>query len=200
MLQDNETTYAAWPHHFELRLRLVLMPAKLTMELRCTNTDPAPFTFTGALHTYFRVPDVRRIAIVGKGLEGSCFVAHEDMGDGQPAGTVRRMSTDEIVFGGYLDRNYYDAPAALRIVAERPCPTEPAEALVLIEKSGGFRDCVVWNPWKERADAMADMGTDEWLNFVCVEAAAVKPPVALAPGESWTASQTVSGSPSPARL
>lgn len=189
VLRDTSDTYAVWPHHFELKLRLELHPAKLVMELCCTNTDAAPFEFTGALHTYFRVPDIRRISISGKELEKCKFVAYEDMGDGIPPGTVRKQGKDEIVFNGYLDRNYFDAPESMKVVDE-----DSASVVVEVVKSCGFGDCVVWNPWKEKADAMNDMGLDEWLRFVCIEAAAVGNPVKLDPGKSWVASQTVSGS------
>jgi len=38
---------------------------------------------------------------------------------------------------------------------------------------------------------MGDFGDEEYHNMVCVEAAATKPPVSLAPGASWTATQTL---------
>ena len=196
-LKDTNDTYSVWPHHFELKLSLELHPAKLVMELSCSNTDTAPFEFTSALHTYFSVPDVRHVTIRGKDLERCEFVAYEDVGDGIPPGTVRKQGKDEIVFAGYLDRSYFDGPALMRIVDEEEeeegGPSSKVVVVVEAVKSSGFRDCVVWNPWKEKADAMSDMGVDEWMRFVCVEAAVVRVPVRLDPGMSWAASQTVSG-------
>lgn len=193
-LVDNEETYSVWPHHFELKLKLTLYSTKLVIELCCTNTDCTQFEFTSALHTYFKIPDIHRVSIVGKGLEGCSFVAYEDLGDDLPLGTIRTQTKDEIVFNGYLDRNYYDAPEKLKVITERDTQGgKNVDTVVIVEKSDGFKDCVVWNPWKERADKMADMGLDEWVNFVCIEAAAVRYPINLEPGQSWRASQTVSG-------
>jgi glucose-6-phosphate 1-epimerase len=42
-----------------------------------------------------------------------------------------------------------------------------------------------------QAARMGDFGDEEYHNMVCVEAAATKPPVSLAPGASWTATQTL---------
>ena len=40
-----------------------------------------------------------------------------------------------------------------------------------MEKTSGFADFVVWNPWAAGAAKMADMDDEEWKTFVCVEAA-----------------------------
>ena len=46
---------------------------------------------------------------------------------------------------------------------------------------------VVWNPWKEDAAKLADLGDDEWEQFACVEASNIlASPVTLAPGEQHT--------------
>ena len=37
------------------------------------------------------------------------------------------------------------------------------------EKSNS-RTTVVWNPWREGAKALADLGDDEWRVMACVEA------------------------------
>jgi hypothetical protein len=44
---------------------------------------------------------------------------------------------------------------------------------------------VLWNPWDEKAKAMADMDDDGWQHFVCVEAGAVSTPVALEPDQTF---------------
>jgi glucose-6-phosphate 1-epimerase len=37
-----------------------------------------------------------------------------------------------------------------------------------VEKSGSATT-VVWNPWIEKAKAMADFGDDEWPTMLCIE-------------------------------
>jgi len=49
---------------------------------------------------------------------------------------------------------------------------------------------VVWNPWQEKAAAMADLGDDDYVTMVCVEAGAVATPHTLAPSHSFQARQT----------
>ena len=39
-----------------------------------------------------------------------------------------------------------------------------------VEKSGSATT-VIWNPWAERAAALADLAPDEWPSFACLETA-----------------------------
>ena len=50
---------------------------------------------------------------------------------------------------------------------------------------------VVWNPWKEKAESMADMGEGTYPYMVCVEAGHVASPAQLEAGNSFHASQTL---------
>jgi D-hexose-6-phosphate mutarotase len=50
----------------------------------------------------------------------------------------------------------------------------------------------VWNPWIDKARAMADFGDDEWNEMVCVETAnAMADAVTIAPGEAHAMSATI---------
>ncbi len=60
-----ETRASAWPHKFEATYEVELGSETLTTCLRVKNTGDQPFEFTCALHTYFRVSDVSKIAIQG---------------------------------------------------------------------------------------------------------------------------------------
>jgi glucose-6-phosphate 1-epimerase len=43
---------------------------------------------------------------------------------------------------------------------------------------------VVWNPWREGAAGLRDLGDGEWTQFLCVEASNIlSDAVTLAPGE-----------------
>ena len=69
---------------------------------------------------------------------------------------------------------------------------DPVMGRRLVVTSTGAGNTVVWNPWREKAAAMADLGDDEWTGMVCVEAANVlEDRIVLRPGESHTLSQTV---------
>jgi glucose-6-phosphate 1-epimerase len=46
------------------------------------------------------------------------------------------------------------------------------------------RTTVVWNPWRDGAKALADLGDYEWRGFTCVEASNIMAyAVELGPGE-----------------
>ena len=57
----------------------------------------------------------------------------------------------------------------------------------------GLRDVVVWNPWTDKAAAMADFAPkDGWRHMLCVEAGAVRSWTRLEPGETFEGGQTIS--------
>lgn len=56
----------------------------------------------------------------------------------------------------------------------------------------GLNDVVVWNPWIEKAQGMADFGPDEaYKNMICVEAGSVAGWQILEAGDSWVGGQTI---------
>jgi glucose-6-phosphate 1-epimerase len=60
---------------------------------------------------------------------------------------------------------------------------------VVVEK-GGSRSTVVWNPWIEKSQRLADLPDDAYPFFVCVEAVNSAPGIVhLGPGEEHTLSQ-----------
>jgi glucose-6-phosphate 1-epimerase len=77
---------------------------------------------------------------------------------------------------------YYGAPDVLEL-------REPHRTLRLEKR--GFPDAVVWNPGAEGTRSRADFVDGDERQMVCVEAAVVRPSVALAPGETWTGVQTM---------
>ena len=55
--------------------------------------------------------------------------------------------------------------------------------------------CVARNPGRERTAQMADMAPEGYRHMLCVEAAAIEPPVSLPPGATWSGSQAITISP-----
>jgi glucose-6-phosphate 1-epimerase len=55
----------AWPHAFELRLRVALQGQSLTLALEARNSGADAFAFSSALHSYFLVDDVHQVTIEG---------------------------------------------------------------------------------------------------------------------------------------
>ncbi|HEV2129870.1 MAG TPA: D-hexose-6-phosphate mutarotase, partial [Longimicrobiaceae bacterium] len=173
-LRDNEETRSQWPHPFLAEVS-VLLTDSLEVELAVTNTGNSPFSFTAALHTYFRVSNVRETTV--EGLRG---IRYRDKVQG---GVEVLDMEDAVRFRGETDRVYLDAPSTARI-------RDAANGRTIELRKEGFDDLVVWNPWIEWSRSKQDFGDEEYLRMVCGEAAQVGDPVRLDPGQSWRAVQT----------
>ena len=61
---------------------------------------------------------------------------------------------------------------------------DPVLGRRLVVEKEGSATTVVWNPWSEKASAMADLGADAWPSMLCVETANTgEDAVSLAPGQ-----------------
>ncbi|KAL1060484.1 hypothetical protein V6Z11_1Z094300 [Gossypium hirsutum] len=60
-LKDGPYSRAMWDFSFQARYKVVLNTKSLSTELKVTNTDNKPFTFSTALHSYFRASITRGI-------------------------------------------------------------------------------------------------------------------------------------------
>ena len=172
-LEDSPETRAIWPHPFVAEMAVRVGGGSLALEFSVTNTGPAPFSFTAALHTYLRVGDVRRASVAG--LQGTRYRDKVEGGD-----PVERAA--ELRIEGEVDRVYLDAPSVVEV---------REEGRKLEVRGSGFPDVVVWNPGPEGAAKLADMEPDGHLRMLCVEAAAAGSPVHLGPGERWSGGQTL---------
>ncbi len=152
-LDPDAASRAMWPGDWALRHR-VTVGATLTMELEIENRGHAPLHCEEALHTYFKVSDVKNIEVTG--LEGAEYLSKiEDQ-------ARKRQDREPIRFTRETDRAYINTASNCAIV-------DPGfHRRILIEKSGS-RSTVVWNPWIAKAHAMPDYGDEEWPFMVCVE-------------------------------
>ena len=173
-LVDDENTRALWPHAFRAEITVMLEVDRIDVEFCVENTGPAPFEFTGALHSYLRVTQVEDVAL--EGLHG------HDYRDAARDNRVVRETGTEIIVEGEVDRVYYDV--------RRPQLLN-AGNLSLGIQSQGFPDVVVWNPWVDLCAGLKDMPPDGWRHMLCVEAAAVRKPVIVPAGEEWYGRQTL---------
>ncbi len=171
-LEDADATRAIWPHAFQAELRVSVGGAVLETTLSVENTGKTEISFTAALHTYIRVPEIGGVRL--HGLQG---LHYRDTAQG---GKAAVESADSLPIEGEIDRIYCNAPARLDLI--------DALGRLRIE-SAGFADAVVWNPGAERAAALSDLDAEGYRNFLCVEAAAVGVPLRLAPGARWSGMQ-----------
>jgi glucose-6-phosphate 1-epimerase len=173
-LGDSAPTRAQWPHPFAAELEVVVCGRSLEIGLAVTNTGPASFEFTGALHTYLRVADVREVTV--RGLQGARY---RDKALGTD-GNVERAP--ELQIDREIDRVYAIAPNDLVV-------REPGRTTAI--RATGFPDTVVWNPGARRGAKLHDLEPGGYAHMLCVETAASRAPAAVAPGTRWQGSQTL---------
>lgn len=171
---DDIATRVHWKHGFEAELTVSLAGKEIDIELAITNTGDTPFEFTAALHTYLRCNELLKVQL--EGLQNRGF---EDFLNGGAAG---EQWGDVLTFVGAIDRIYHNVngPLTLRELGRR---TSIA--------MNGFDDVVVWNPGDDGVTALPDMPDEDWRRMLCVEAARIREPVRLLPGEDWAGMQSL---------
>ena len=158
-----------WPFCFEA-LYTVTFGAELTLALTVHNAGEETFSFEEALHTYLAVTDVTTATV--HGLDGTQYL------DKTAADADRVRQDGPVTFTAMADRVY--------LRGEPLTVADPGVRTITVTPTGSA-DTVVWNPWAEKAAQMADLGDEEWLTMVCVEAANVlDDAVTLAPGQRHT--------------
>lgn len=152
----------AWPHRFELQLRVTVHGDTLALALEVRNTGSGAFAFSSALHSYFLVDALGAVHI-----------------NGVQDGALR--------IDDKIDQIYRGIKGAITLA-------QPGGRLTLTQS--GFCDAVVWNPGAADTKALADMQDDEYLHFVCVEAALIEPHT-LPAGAAWRGEHQVKASSIP---
>lgn len=154
-LADDDHTRALWPCEFRLTLRMQL-GTDLQLSLRTENRGPEAFGITEALHSYLAVGDIRRTRI--EGLAETTYVDTVGLATG-------RIQSGAVEFSGEVDRIY---------ASHGPVTVQDASGRreVLVENTGSG-SVVVWNPWIEKATALADLPDEDFGSFVCIETANV---------------------------
>lgn len=158
-----------WPYKFSIEIE-VRLSSSLTAVLRVKNEDDKPLEFQCALHTYFEVSDIQKVAL--KGFSGLKFL------DNLKAKSLGQESRSVLTFNEEIDRVYLNAPNEL-IVEDAGLNRS-----VTIAKNN-LPDAVVWNPWQEKGASLADLESDGYKKFICVETGAIGTPVKLLPGETF---------------
>ena len=167
-LASTDLTRGHWPHDFEATYT-VTAGRTLVMSLDVVNRSGGEIRYEEALHTYLAVGDVRRTKL--DGLAGRTFVDKVDK-------AARKVQPDgAFTLAGETDRVYVNSPDTVTV-------NDEANARRLVVSKSGSDSTVVWNPWTDKAKAMADFGDDEWPQMLCIETAnAADNAVRLAPGQ-----------------
>jgi glucose-6-phosphate 1-epimerase len=151
---SDESTRKWWPYDFHLVQKITISNC-LLMELTVSNTGTGPFTFQEALHTYYHVGSVREVRLAG--LNGASYLDNAD-------GLAKKVQHGDNSFTQRTDNAYFDTSAEVRLT-----DSSLRRRLSIAKKNS--LSTVVWNPWAELAQGMADLGAEEWEEMLCVETA-----------------------------
>lgn len=167
---SDEASLRWWPHEFRLVHRITV-GSELRLELIVTNTGKDSLKFEEALHTYYRVGDVEKIAVAG--LDGARFLDNMDSNrEKQQSGDVHMRAA--------TDNAYLETQGTLEL-------NDPVLGRRIRIEKNNSDTTVVWNPWQDGAKKLADLGDDEWREMACVEGSNILgSAVTLAPGEEYT--------------
>jgi len=166
-IASNDATRLLWPVEFEVSLAVDLSPNALQLTLAFTNLSSHAVPFTGALHTYVAVDGIASARLLG--LQGQA--EWDSLTD------VHGTAESALEFDGEFDRVYAAAPRVLTL--------RHGKRSLAISQSASWADTVVWNPGAARCAQLADMPFDGYASMLCVEAAQVMQPIAVASGEVW---------------
>lgn len=154
-LDAARATHPAWPHPYHLRYRVAL-GSRLEVELEIRAGGEHSVAVEAALHTYCRVVDATRATVAG--LSEAAYI---DKVDGFAR---KRQGPEPIRVTGETDRVYLSTAAAC-------CLDDPAgHRRIVVEKRGSLTT-VIWNPWAAKAQALSDLGDEEWRQMLCIETA-----------------------------
>jgi len=144
--------------------------------LTATNTGAAPLRFEEALHTYFRVGNVRSARV--RGLDQVTYLDNTD-------GNRKKVQSGDVVLTATTDNAYIDTGGTATLI-------DPVLRRTLRTDKENSATTVVWNPWQQGAASLSDLGDDEWERMTCVEACNILgAAVPLAPGEQHTMRATI---------
>lgn len=173
-VRDTQATREFWPHAFELEAILTI-GARLRFEWVARNLGAESFDYTGALHPYFRISDIRAITIFG--LEHTDYLDKTDQ---------HRRKTQS----GPLQINQETDGIFLNTTNEITIQDPGLMRSIHIAKEGSHTT-VVWNP-DEKDSLLPDVGPGQHRYFVCAEAAnAAEDVVSVAPGGEARLAMTV---------
>ena len=173
-LDHNAAGDPQWPYRFALEMSVRLDSAGLALMLDVHNPSTEQWQFTAALHTYLRI-DPQAIARL-RGLQDSNYI--DQVRDGAQA----LQAEAGLLIENEIDRIYTPAPHRIDI--------DDGNRVIEVRQQG-FPDTVVWNPGREIGTALADLTSDDYRAFVCVEAAAAALPVVMAAGARWCGKQSL---------
>lgn len=177
----NKEIYNLWnegKNNFTLILSIELGDDHLKTNIEVENNGDEAFDFNWLFHTYLKVPDVTDCLVTNL-IDQKCY--------DQLLATEYMEKSPMVCFNEEFDRIYkkIDTDKIFQVV-------ELGKVLINVQREN-LPDSVVWNPWIEKSNGMADFEPKNgYLNMLCIEPGHVSDFVTLKNGEKWSGSQTIS--------
>lgn len=187
-------THEAWPFAYEAEYVIAIGAETMVNTLSIRNTGDEAFSFQCLIHTYFNIQDITTTTVTG--FQGA--LVYDKIGE-----TPDECSPDGnqlITIDGNVDRVY--VPEGIDAPLEDPCVINTpggnisvGRTALYVDAEGGARnlpvDTVVWNPWIEKAAAMADFEEGGWQRMLCVEPGLVNGPQTCEPQAAIALKQVI---------
>ena len=174
--ESDEQTRRWWPGEFRFVHR-VTFGSELQLELTCRNNGRGPLRFEEALHTYNQVAEAGSVRL--HGLDGTRYLDNRDS-------NREKAQVGEMAIASQTDNAFLDTQNAVDLI-------DPKNRRRIRLQKTNSNTTVVWNPWREGARALRDLGEDEWKQFLCVEASNIlSASVTVAPEEEHTMTAVLS--------
>ncbi|XP_047971739.1 putative glucose-6-phosphate 1-epimerase [Salvia hispanica] len=165
-LKDSPYSRSMWDYGFHALYKVTLHKDTLSTQITITNTDHTPFSFTTALHTYFKA-SAEEASV--KCLKG-CKTLNKEPDPRNPV--EGKEERDVVTFLGFVDCIYLDAPDEVHL------DNGLGDSITI--RNTNWSDAVLWNPYVTMESCYKD--------FVCVENAKIGE-IELQPNQSWTGVQ-----------
>jgi glucose-6-phosphate 1-epimerase len=167
---SDDDTRKWWPFDFRV-IHRVTFGSELKLELTVTNTGSNAFRFEEALHSYHRVEHIEKVRITG--LDSVSYLDNTES-------NRKKTQQGDVAITKQTDNAYLDTEHPIELLdgkMHRRISTAKEHS----------RTTVVWNPWREGAKSLSDLGDDEWQQMACVEVSNILGfAVELAPGQEHT--------------
>lgn len=182
MLADSEATREYWPFAFRAECTITLGD-RLTLSVKVINEGTEAFTLSCAFHPYCAVSNIGKIELPV--LAGKEFVDRNDLSRVQSS----ELQIGALRFSGEVNRLYAHG--------ELVDIVDPALDRKVRVSGIGTSQMVVWNPWKDKCAAIADLEAGDYLRFVCVEPGIItSPSILVEPGATFAIGMSIEALPS----
>ena len=178
----------------KLEYEVRLENKQLTTTLIVKNTGSDAFNFNCLLHTYFAVENQAALDPAKTHVDGLGGYAIADKIAKTHDGI---QSFDEpVVVGAQEIDAVFEHPEAhpivhAKIAAGTTTPNVRLEAAGQVNDQVTSVSCVVWNPGKQKAEAMSDFGSDQYSEMLCVEPGLLGHQPLLNPGMEARLTQSI---------